>query len=181
MVFETPVLFLAPPDNPRGPIKDRPIYYMDGTARSYRETRTLEQKDQDIADQQALARVHTADDEKASWVTLLLSLQGEELESRTWDKENHQTPKGKVYPLPKHTLAVGLQAKVRSWDFMPTSMSRPFATTTICHLVEMAAMLGMFWKNFDQMNWNLRAEGNGFIITGNQVHGLGTYSLAILL
>lgn len=106
-------------------------------------------------------------------MTLLISLQREERESREWDSHNKQTPKGKTYAAPAYNLAVGLQAKVRSWDFMPGSMSRPFATTTISHLVEMVAMLGMYWKNFDQVNWNLRAEGNGFIITGNQVHGLG--------
>lgn len=146
---------------------------MDGSPESYRLTRTLEPVQQDIADKQARARVHTADDERASWVTLLISLQQEERESREWDRQNFQTPKGKIYPSPTYSLCVGLQAKVRSWDFMPTAISRPFATTTICHLVEMVAMLGMYWKNFDQMNWNLRAEGNGFIITGSQVHGLG--------
>ena len=176
VVFETPVLFLAKPNNPYGPIKNRPINYMDGTSESYQKTRVLEPVQQEHADQQARARVHTADDERASWVTLLISLQREERESREWDRKervNRQTPKGKVYAAPEYSLCVGLQAKVRSWDFMPTACSRPFATTTICHLVEMVAMLGMYWKNFDQMNWNLRAEGNGFIITGNQVHGLG--------
>lgn len=34
-------------------------------------------------------------------------------------------------------------------------------------------MLGMYWKAFDQIGWNLRAEGNGFILTSTTVHGLG--------
>jgi hypothetical protein len=37
----------------------------------------------------------------------------------------------------------------------------------------MAAMLGMYWKSFDEIVWNLRAEGNGFILTSTTVHGLG--------
>jgi hypothetical protein len=37
----------------------------------------------------------------------------------------------------------------------------------------MMAMLGMYWKVFDQIRWNLRAEGNGFILTSTTVHGLG--------
>ena len=56
---------------------------------------------------------------------------------------------------------------------MPTSVNRPFATTAICHLVELTAVLGMYWKSFEEMTWNLRAEGNGFILTSTLVHGLG--------
>jgi hypothetical protein len=37
----------------------------------------------------------------------------------------------------------------------------------------MMAMLGLYWKAFDQSVWNLRAEGNGFILTSTNVHGLG--------
>jgi hypothetical protein len=173
VVFETPVLFMARPTNKYGPIPGREIFYMDGTKKSYDDTRVLEPNAQDVADQQARARVHTADDERASWVTLLLSLQREERDSRAWDSKNSRTPKGKLYHPPDYNLAVGLQPKVRSWDFMPTAVSRPFATTTISHLIEMVAVLGMYWKLFDQMNWNLRAEGNGFIVTSTQVSGLG--------
>jgi hypothetical protein len=43
----------------------------------------------------------------------------------------------------------------------------------MCHLVEIMAMLGLYWKVFDQSTWNLRAEGNGFILTSTTVHGLG--------
>jgi hypothetical protein len=37
----------------------------------------------------------------------------------------------------------------------------------------MMAMLGLYWRVFDQTTWNLRAEGNGFILSSIQVHGLG--------
>ena len=50
---------------------------------------------------------------------------------------------------------------------------QPYATSAICHVIEMMAMMGMYWKVFDQIVWNLRAEGNGFILTSTTVHGLG--------
>jgi hypothetical protein len=178
VVFETPVIFLAPPTNERGPIVGRKINYIDGTPESYRDTRVFSQSDQKRADEQAAARVHTADDERASWVTLLSTLQREESESRKWDEEMRlQTPPSAVAnnlpKAPEYLLAVGVQSKTRSWDFMPSAITRPYATSAICHLIEMMAMLGMYWKVFDQIVWNLRAEGNGFILTSTTVHGLG--------
>lgn len=53
------------------------------------------------------------------------------------------------------------------------NVKQPYATTAICHLIEMMAMMGMYWKVFDQIVWNLRAEGNGLILTSTTVHGLG--------
>lgn len=178
VVFETPVIFLAPPNNVRGPIIGRKIHYIDGSAESYRDTRVLPPLDQKRADEQAVARVQTADDERASWVTLLSALQREEGESRKWDEELRiklppAAAAGTLPKAPDYTLAVGVQSKTRSWDFMPSSITRPYATSAICHLIEMMAMLGMYWKVFDQIVWNLRAEGNGFILTSTTVHGLG--------
>lgn len=181
VVFETPVIFLAPPDNPRGPIQDRAIHYIDGTEKSYQDTKVLGPNAQKEADAQATTRVHTADDERASWLTLLSTLQREEKESRKWDDTMRNTPPPpsnacsslKAPSPPKYMLAVGIQRKTRSWDFMPAAITRPYATSAICHLVEMVAMLGMYWKVFDQSLWNLRAEGNGFILTSTTVHGLG--------
>lgn len=178
VVFETPVIFLAPPTNTRGPVIGRKINYIDGTPESYTATRVLPQSDQKKADEQAAARVHTADDERASWVTLLSTLQREESESRKWDEDMRmKTPPpaaaGNLPKPPNYDLAVGVQRKTRSWDFMPSAITRPYATSAICHLIEMMAMLGMYWKVFDQIVWNLRAEGNGFILTSTTVHGLG--------
>jgi hypothetical protein len=229
VIFETPVIFVAPPTNLRGPILNKPIHYIDGTSLSHTNTRVAEPQEQEgsappqattpratglrafsqratslrvfsqrgtgqqgiIAPelnrqktdkqktdkQETNQRVRTADDERASWVTLLSSLQKKERASRKWDEgQLPKTPPKDGTPeikRPAYELAVGLQAKGRSWDFVPASITRPYATTAICHLVEMAAMLGMYWKAFDQIQWNLRAEGNGFIVTSTMVHGLG--------
>ena len=48
----------------------------------------------------------------------------------------------KAPDVPQYMLAVGLQRKTRSWDFMPAQVTRPYATSAICHLVEMVVMLG---------------------------------------
>jgi hypothetical protein len=162
-------------------IMGREILYIDGSEKSYHDTLVLGPNAQREADLQTLGRVHTADDERASWVTLLSILQREEEESRKWDDKmrvesppptaNAALPKSPSKP--DYSLAVGLQRKTRSWDFMPSAITRPYATSAICHLIEMMAMLGMHWRVFDQIVWNLRAEGNGFILTSTTVHGLG--------
>lgn len=178
VVFETPVILVAPPDNQKGPIPGKPIVYIDGTDYSYEKTRVLKPQAQIDQSKQAVARVHTADDERASWVTLLSALQIAENQSRKWDdaRRNKAPPKDHQnhhIPPPDYQIAVGLQNKTRSWDFIPSSITKPYATTAVCHLVEMMAMLGVHWKVFDQIMWNLRAEGNGYILTSTTVHGLG--------
>jgi hypothetical protein len=79
-------------------------------------------------DVKAMAGVHTADDERASWVNLLSILQREEADSRKWDEDMRnktppRTPVRAVKP-PDYTLVVGLQRKTRSWDFMPGSITK---------------------------------------------------------
>jgi hypothetical protein len=178
VVFETPVIFTAHPTNQRGPIQGRAIHYIDGTEASYRNTRVFGPNAQKKIEAEATARVHTADDERASWVTLLSTLQLKESMSRKWDLDFRKKfpprdrPSSAIDP-PDYSLAVGLQSKTRSWDFIPSSITKPYATSAICHLVEMMSMLGLYWKVFDQSTWNLRAEGNGFILTSTTVHGLG--------
>ncbi|KAL2067038.1 hypothetical protein VTL71DRAFT_1462 [Oculimacula yallundae] len=177
VIFETPVIFVAPPTNPRGPIAGKKIHYICGTDESYADTRVLPPLAQQAVDSEASSRVHTADDEKASWVNLLSALQLKEQQSRAWDQEwRIKSPPRDSCAKPKeptYMLAVGLQYKTRSWDFIPSSITKPYATSAICHLVEMMAMLGLYWKVFDQSIWNLRAEGNGFILTSTSVQGLG--------
>ncbi len=62
-----------------------------------------------------------------------------------------------------------MQAKKRTWDTMPDTIRKPYATTTLCHLVEMAAMLGIYWQEFDRSLDKYRAEGNGYVLTGSTV------------
>ena len=48
---------------------------------------------------------------------------------------------------------------------MPETVLKPYGTPTISHVAEMAAMLCKKWETFDPDAWNLRAEGNGLILT----------------
>lgn len=96
VLYQTPVLFLSSPMNQNGPLggKDsqRPIFYLNGSDRSYRETRTPHPKSVEVrVSNEARMNVLTSDDERASWLALLMELQREERESRAWDKHPSST------------------------------------------------------------------------------------------
>ncbi|GJD04280.1 modin [Colletotrichum higginsianum] len=191
--FEVPVIFVAPPTNHRGPLgkhNDKEITYMTGTSDSYKKTFTWDQQQYDQVDRSLRAgnsrqAIHTADNELANWLGLLMAIQRMERESRTWQDNEYfghgnpqwedQTPCHPHAPTAAvtHTLAVGMQRKKKSWDSMPDNMKKPYATTTISHLVEVAGMLGVHWKEFNRNEDRYRAQGNGFSITGYDVDDLG--------
>lgn len=179
VMFLSPVIFVAPPSNTRGPVKGRPIFNVDGTAESYHQTRTRSPPEQEAHERETdggdiPSRVYTADDELASWVLLLQTLQKAEAEGRAWDhKASTATPKGAHFAEVRSTLVIQVQERKRSWDQMPSGMQKPFATSTISHVAEMAALLGMVWTVFNQDSWVFRAEGNGLVMTSSSVSGLG--------
>ncbi|KAJ9144124.1 Modin [Pleurostoma richardsiae] len=175
--FEAPVIFVCPPNNKSGPIAGKSILFINGTEESLVETRTLLPRED--AKQKANAspedRIHTADNERATWVTLLSALQSMEKDSRDWQQRefNHQPPHKPLASWDMHTLAAALQPKLRSWDTMPSNVKKPYATTAMCHMIEIAAMLGLHWKEFDRSRDKYHAEGNGFTLTGQSVADLG--------
>jgi hypothetical protein len=176
--FETPVIFVCPPTNDKGPIPGQKIHFVNGTDVSLRDTRSLSRVQEAEQQKKTLQerRVHTADNERASWVTLLSQLQSMEKESGEWQQKYYSMNPPQSRPLPgfqDHTLAVAIQAKKRSWDTMPASVKKPYATTAICHLLEIAAMMGIYWKEFDRSRERYRAEGNGYFLTGTNVPELG--------
>lgn len=177
--FETPVIFVCPPTNVNGPVKGSPIHYIEGTTASLGETRTmLPVEDQKARDEQVLRanRVHTADNERATWVTMLSQLQLMERDSQEWQRTQYGQNPPSSQPqavFNQHTLAVALQSKKRSWDTMPSNVKKPYATTAMCHLIEIAAMLGLYWKEFNRSTDRYRAEGNGYILIGTNVDDLG--------
>ncbi|UKZ58319.1 hypothetical protein TrVGV298_012187 [Trichoderma virens] len=125
--FETPVLFVARPENTRGPLgndedfrqEDRKIIRLDGSHANLKYTPSTE-------------------------------------EFNEQQKKNKQQAR-----------------KKRVWDSIPQGLSKPYATTTISHLIEIAAMLGIHWKNFDLDNDRYRAQGNGFVLYGSYIDNLG--------
>ncbi|PHH78978.1 hypothetical protein CDD80_5919 [Ophiocordyceps camponoti-rufipedis] len=184
--FEAPVIFVSPPTNKRGPVQDAEIYVLNGTEKSKAATDTTSNLDES-KDKTAKESIHTADNERASWLVLLNAVQDMEAKSAAWQREQYKRlsslgpPQINRPELPSeppsfdhhHSLAVVVQRKRKTWDTMPSSVSRPYATTTICHLVEMMAALGVHWKEFDRNADRYRAEGNGFMLMGERLSDLG--------
>ncbi|KAH6625009.1 hypothetical protein B0J18DRAFT_429932 [Chaetomium sp. MPI-SDFR-AT-0129] len=175
-LFEVPVIFVCPPSNRRGPIRDKPIYFVTGTPDSMEQTRAMLPGEEQRIQSTPESQVRTADNERASWVTLLSHLQSMEKESQEWEEQQHYNGSPPLmYPVgfDEHTLAVAIQAKTRSWDTMPAHVKKPYATTAFCHLLEIAAMMGIYWKEFDRLKARYQAEGNGYILTGGHIPDLG--------
>jgi hypothetical protein len=191
--YDAPVIFLCPPTNRNGPVQNDPIRFLRGTDASLRDTWSELQVDKREEEQRKTdkERIHTADNERASWVTLLSALQRMENESRKWQRDMydkpHRPPKRDSDPALdskeiedllervelQYTLTAAVQRKRRTWDTMPTGVKRPYATTTMCHLVEMLAVLGIYWIEFDRTHDRYRAEGNGYMVTGEKISDLG--------
>ncbi|KAM0429257.1 hypothetical protein ACHAPT_006471 [Fusarium lateritium] len=191
--FEVPVIFVAKPENRKGPLgdddltkdPDRKIIRLDGGDDNFKYTSKMEEFDKQVEKSKQQV-VHTADNEKATWYALLMAICRMEKESRDWQKakledsyktngprllRNNSAPP--AVPAPAPSLIVCMQRKRRTWDSMPKDLAKPYATTTISHLVEMAAMLGIYWRQFDLNNDQYRAQGNGFVIYGSYLDGLG--------
>ncbi|KAJ0158913.1 hypothetical protein CTA2_10648 [Colletotrichum tanaceti] len=179
--FEAPIIFLAPPNNPSKPESKQDVWHAQGTEASCRKSRLdWDTLFRDL-DSKATEKVHTVDMELATWVYLLIAIEKMEKDSKAWelDKIYHEgcrasgTSRASVpRDLPEPTLAVRIQAKERSFDANP-AIKKPFATTTISHLIELAAILGIYWKVFDRDNNQYRAEGNGYSLTGSRIADLG--------
>ena len=71
-------------------------------------------------------------------------------------------------------LIPDLKLQRRSWDFVPPEVVRPLASVAIGDIAIMARRLGMIWKQFEPLDGNLRAEGNGHTITSTAVRSMGT-------
>lgn len=189
--FEAPVMFVCPPDNTRGPVPGQQLLFVKGTENSEIETRTpsyeaeKKMKSSQRPSKQAREYVHTADNERANWFILLQALHAMERNGMAWQQNKLKKERGfsgpkasmhlpeQVAPWEEHSVVVALQPKRKSWDTMPSEVRKPYATTTICHIVEMAAMLGLHWRDFDRSNHKYNAEGNGYLLTGRYIEELG--------
>ncbi|KAL6887243.1 hypothetical protein HDV57DRAFT_352901 [Trichoderma longibrachiatum] len=182
--FDVPVIFVSPPKNQNGPVADAPIYYLDGTDKSQQDTHSTATLDErkEYKEKSTKEKIHTSDNEKAAWYVLLCAAQRMEAESREWQKEEyrafgpphqHGIPTEPPTLADDHTLAVAVQRKRKSWDTMPLNVTKPYATTTMCHLIEMMAAIGVYWKEFDRKRDRYWGEGNGFMILGERISDPG--------
>ncbi|KAK0702384.1 hypothetical protein B0H67DRAFT_595588 [Lasiosphaeris hirsuta] len=185
--FEVPVIFVARPNNEYGPMghtTKSKIVFLDGSPGSYVDSCTQNRVEHDTErkkQNQDNRGVHTADNEAATWLGLLMAVQRMEDDSRKWqmralERYSSGEVKERQWPPPfygGHSLTVCIQRKKKSWDTIPDNITKPYATTTIAHLVEFTAMLGVYWKVFDRSDDRYLAQGNGFILSGSNVEGLG--------
>ncbi|KAL7931590.1 hypothetical protein V8C35DRAFT_309856 [Trichoderma chlorosporum] len=182
--FDVPVIFVSPPKNKNGPVADAPIYYLDGTQKSQDETHSTSTLDlrKEYKEKSAKEKIHTSDNEKAAWYILLFAAQRMESESREWQEKeftdfgppaDHVIPSAPPTLMDHHTLTVAVQRKRKSWDTMPITVTKPYATTTMCHLIEMMAAVGVYWKEFDRKRDRYWGEGNGFLILGERLSDPG--------
>ncbi|KAF9772576.1 hypothetical protein IL306_009705 [Fusarium sp. DS 682] len=176
--FKVPVIFVATSKTAKGPIGGEDVFPIDGTRKSLDDTWT------DLEPPATGTMTKTGrfiKNERATWLTLLSSLQKMENESQNWTRQQimglRPRPASATAILTsiagKHTLNVALQRQKKSWDDMPPSINRPYATTTMSHLIEMLAMLGIYWKDFNTFHNVYQAEGNGFLVKGHKISGLG--------
>ncbi|KAM0194712.1 hypothetical protein ACHAPA_008650 [Fusarium lateritium] len=191
--FEAPVIFVARPGNTRGPLGDdalakeerQKIIRLDGSSDNFKYTDSVKEYD-DKYKKSTQQVVHTADNEKATWCALLMAIVRMERESREWQGKKSAEWRKATGPRPPldsstppeeshahHSLLVCMQRKRRTWDSMPKDFAKPYATTTISHIVEIAGMLGIHWRQFDLNNDQYRAQGNGFVVYGSYTDGLG--------
>lgn len=202
--YEAPVIFLTRPDyTGKGPVEGKPVIMLTGDAESRKQSWTEEaastsntasssdsadenkgRRARKAAERKEIEAIHTADNDTATWVKLLQTIQNMESKSNEWQEEwfsrgglpkvgyaATETEKADVKE--NQTLIVAMQKKTKSYDTMPAGIKKPYGTSTWCHLIELTAMLGIYWVEFDRTNDRYRAEGNGFVVAGEKVTDLG--------
>lgn len=178
ILFEVPVIFVSTSKTAKGPIDGADVFLIDGTRKSLDDTWT------DLEPPTTGTFTKTGrfiKNERATWLSLLSSLQKMENESQNWTRQQimglRPRPASATAILTsiagKHTLNVALQREKKSWDDMPPSINRPYATTSMSSLIEMLAMLGIYWKDFNTFHHVYQAEGNGFLVKGHKISELG--------
>ncbi|KAF5985031.1 modin [Fusarium coicis] len=176
--FEAPIIFVTTPKTEKGPIDGPDVFFIDGTRKSLDDTWT------DLEPPSTGTFTKTGrfiKNERATWLALLSSLQKMENESQNWARQQIMSLKPRPASATailtsiagKHTLNIALQREKKSWDDMAPSINRPYATTTMSSLIQMLAMLGIYWKDFNTFHNVYQAEGNGFLVKGHKISGLG--------
>ena len=79
-----------------------------------------------------------------------------------------------VYYNERALLLPDVTIERRSWDFVPPEVVRPLAVVSISHIANLARRLSMIWRQFERLEGNLRAEGNGHTISSAAVRSMGT-------
>ena len=119
-----------------------------------------------------------------SWLTLLHRLQvlqdaqfssfGNQAAPRHIPQEKYPNLKKDIPGLAQESISYAVvTVRTRSWDFMPTDIVRPFASSTIGDIIAIAHRLGMEWKDLRPGENIMRAEGNGQSFSSTPIRSLG--------
>ena len=106
-------------------------------------------------------------DSRASWLDLLASILLLQLHTRNLNRDHAGQPGS--FPLYRALY----MKKKRSWDFMPSDIVRPFASTTVHDIAVLGVRLGLRWTEFKPAGGILIAEGNNQTITSTTVRSIG--------
>ena len=118
-----------------------------------------------------VSRKYSFSTEQASWVMFLEALH---FNSRStyqglFQPLTFMPERSSFQPFSMYDVTI----EERSWDFMPAEVIRPLAVVSVSDIAIIARRLGMKWRQFDLVGSNLRAEGNGYIITSTLVRSVG--------
>ncbi|KUJ13203.1 uncharacterized protein LY89DRAFT_721274 [Mollisia scopiformis] len=66
-----------------------------------------------------------------------------------------------------------VKLKRRNWDYIPSDINRPLASTSLGDLMVLGQRLGMRWQEIRLHEGYLRAEGSGYTITSSSIRSFG--------
>ncbi|KAI1741250.1 hypothetical protein F4680DRAFT_72354 [Xylaria scruposa] len=152
---EVPVIFMTSLESQQGPVHGQPIFHLDGSDESRRSTMIdgFYAHQSHITIKKDAAYPSTAFYPHATWINLLHVVQEMEFQSQY------------------SSFMVGIQ-RVRRTYTSASLFERPCAMSSLCTVIELAAMLGLYWKEFDRVTDRFYAEGNGYILRGFRVESI---------
>lgn len=168
---QLPVIFLTNPQEANGPVGDVPIWHVDGSrvyVQSLSDVYTaIHQGYSTSKDQESI----NLGAEAASWLTLLQAVESMELQSKEWEQSRWEDAPYLGVSIERR-LVVAFQRK--TYIIRKNSgFRKPYAITTLAYIIELAAILGIYWKVFDRERDLFRADGNGFCLYGWRESSLG--------
>lgn len=172
--YETPFISLGAMDDVDGLVEGPDIYFINGTKSNLRDVNVDEtdaESEKPVMPRKISPRMLAPRDERASWVKLLATVQLMERDSASWETQKWRLDYSQVYPIHGDvvSLAVGIQHLRRVYrPVLPAHPTKPYAAITIAHLVGLAALLSMNWKEFNQVADIYLAQGNGFLLRGRR-------------
>ncbi len=111
--------------------------------------------------------------ELASWLTLIDQLHEVHSLYYSSNDRSSQDLVGPIDGLMCKMTPPFITIRLRSWDFQPPEIVRPFASSTVGDIVALGHRLGMSWSEIRPGDGVMRAEGNGHTLTSTSIRGLG--------